>query len=238
MNDAFFLLLQINDAAFPIGAYAHSFGIETYIRKGVVHDAPSAENCVTRLMETSVLYSGLLAAALAWDAAAQGDVAFLEELEELSAASKAPLELREASLKLGTRFAKTAAALLHGNLSGGARQIPTASVFDAYSKARGKGRISHAPAYGVFCAAAGIHKEEALGAFLYAQTAAMVTCCVKTIPLSQSDGQSILGHCRGRFQGLLEKCPALTQEDLFRSCPGLDIRSMEHEKLSSRLYMS
>jgi urease accessory protein len=178
-------------------------------------------------METSVLYSGLLVAALAWDAAMRWDLAFLEELEELSAASKAPLELREASLKLGTRFTKTAAALL-----------PPASVFDSYSKVRGKGNVSHAPAYGVFCAAAGIHKEEALGAFLYAQVSAMVTCCVKTIPLSQTDGQSILGHCRGRFQGILAKCPALTQEDLFRSCPGLDIRSMEHEKLRSRLYMS
>ena len=27
-----FLLLQVNDALFPIGAYSHSYGLETYIQ--------------------------------------------------------------------------------------------------------------------------------------------------------------------------------------------------------------
>ena len=27
-----FLLLQVNDALFPIGGYSHSYGLETYIK--------------------------------------------------------------------------------------------------------------------------------------------------------------------------------------------------------------
>ena len=38
----YFLLLQINDAVFPIGAYTHSYGLETYIQKNLVHDRESA----------------------------------------------------------------------------------------------------------------------------------------------------------------------------------------------------
>ena len=33
-----FFLLQVNDALFPIGGYSHSYGLETYIQKGLVHD--------------------------------------------------------------------------------------------------------------------------------------------------------------------------------------------------------
>ena len=33
-----FFLLQVNDALFPIGGYSHSYGLETYIQKGIVHD--------------------------------------------------------------------------------------------------------------------------------------------------------------------------------------------------------
>ena len=37
-----FFLLQVNDALFPIGGYSHSYGLETYIQKGIVHDEDSA----------------------------------------------------------------------------------------------------------------------------------------------------------------------------------------------------
>ncbi|MDR3161360.1 MAG: urease accessory protein UreF [Spirochaetaceae bacterium] len=224
MKDPFFLLLQINDASFPIGAYAHSFALETYIREALVTDGPAAEACILQLLENSLVYSGLLLLRCAWDAA--GDPGRLGELEELSFAARTPREQREASLKLGSRFVKTAAALLPGSV-----------VFDRYRNNSG-GRCSHGIAYGVFCAAAGIPREDALGAFLYAQSSAMVTVCVKTIPLSQTEGQRILSVCRGRFGKVLDKLEGLGPDDLFRSCPGLDIRSMRHEALASRLYMS
>ena len=38
-EEALFLLLELNDALFPIGAYAHSYGLETYVQQGLVHDA-------------------------------------------------------------------------------------------------------------------------------------------------------------------------------------------------------
>ena len=40
--EARFLLLQINDSLFPIGGYSHSYGLETYIQKGLVNDGSTA----------------------------------------------------------------------------------------------------------------------------------------------------------------------------------------------------
>ena len=41
-EEALFLLLELNDALFPIGAYAHSYGLETYVQQGAVYDAATA----------------------------------------------------------------------------------------------------------------------------------------------------------------------------------------------------
>jgi urease accessory protein len=277
MNNRY-LLLQINDAAFPIGAYAHSFGLETYVQVGAVHDAPSARDYLEQMLQNVFLYGDLLLARLAWQAARAAcatcaaktagiagqavpetrslnnaivtscdtvaittvdavtatdvaadvsqnstsftleELATLESLEELACASRTPLELREASVKLGSRFAKTTAGFSQ-DLSPSAQH-------------------SYAIAYGEFCALHDIDLQEALSAFIFAQTSAQITTCVKLIPLSQTAGQILLAGFYPLFDQLLASVLALTADDLFRSTPGYDIRAMQHEQLYSRLYMS
>ena len=58
-----FLLLQINDSLFPIGGYSHSYGLETYIQKGLVQDAAGAEDYIRRRLRYNFLYTDLLARA-------------------------------------------------------------------------------------------------------------------------------------------------------------------------------
>jgi len=65
-----------------------------------------------------------------------------------------------------------------------------------------------------------------------------VTNCVKTIPLSQSAGQQLLGGCYAEFAEILKDLEHRSAEDLCLSAPGFDIRGIQHETLYSRLYMS
>ena len=111
-------------------------------------------------------------------------------------------------------------------------------IFEKYLETRKGKPVSHCCAYGVFCAALGIEEEETLYHYLYAQTSAMVTNCVKTIPLSQSAGQKLLCGCYGEFEEILSYISDCTEDDLCLSAPGFDIRGIQHEKLYSRLYMS
>lgn len=224
-----FFLLQVNDALFPIGGYSHSYGLETYIQKGIVHDEDSAEEFIHRRLEYNFLYNEFLAVRLGWEYAVRGDLTAISRLEEIMEAGKIPRETREASRKLGSRFIKTLSAL----------EIPRENrVFEEYREARKGKSVHHAVAYGVFCGAAGITREEALEHFLYAQTSAMVTNCVKTIPLSQSSGQKLLSGCYPLLQKLTREVKELGEEWLGLSGPGFDLRCMQHEGLYSRIYMS
>lgn len=94
-----FLLLQINDALFPIGGYSHSYGLETYIQKELVSDEESAAEYIRNNLRFSVCFNELLLARLAYEAATQDSENALQELlvlEELAAASRSPEEVRRA----------------------------------------------------------------------------------------------------------------------------------------------
>ena len=227
--EARFLLLQINDSLFPIGGYSHSYGLETYIQKGLVNDGSTARLYIENRLRYSLLYTDLLAVRLAYEAAAKEDLEKLEELEDVLDASKIPMELREASRKLGSRFVKT---LRHMEISW------KKDIFQKYQELR-RGKVtSHPCAYGVFCCAAGIPLEDSMAAFLYAQTSAMVTNCVKTIPLSQSEGQKILLSLHQVLEEVLFFVTTAGEEMFCASTPGFDLRAIQHESLYSRLYMS
>ena len=233
MSEKQFYLLQVNDALFPIGGYSHSQGLETYIQRGIVHDADTAREYITHKIKWNLAYTELLAARLAYEAAEKKDLQELLYLEDLLEASRIPMEQREAARKMGSRFAKTIEKLHAETMP-----MKNREIFEAYLDARKGKAVSHCIVYGVFCAALGIEEEETLYHYLYAQTSAMVTNCVKTIPLSQSAGQQLLSGCYPEFAEILEEIRTYSEDDLCLSAPGFDIRGIQHEKLYSRLYMS
>ena len=230
MADKLFYLLQVNDALFPIGGYSHSQGLETYIQKGIVHDEKTAETYVLHKLKWNLANAELLAVRFAYEYAKVGNLQGILELEDILEASRLPIEQRDASKKMGSRFAKTIEKI--------ELDINREGIFRDYLESR-KGKVmNHCCIYGVFCGAIGVDLDNTLSHYLYAQTSAMVTNCVKTIPLSQTSGQQILAGCYSAFQEILTEVMTMTEEDLCLSAPGFDVRGMQHEKLYSRIYMS
>ncbi|WP_432627935.1 urease accessory protein UreF [Brotaphodocola sp.] len=228
-----YLLLQINDALFPIGGYSHSYGLETYIQKGIVKDAKTARAYIRSMLLHSFCQNELLTVAMAYDLAEhipeqnKEILANLAELDETVTATRVAMEVRQAGEKLGSRFIKTVSAW----------EVPFESqIFDEYIKLPGV--KNHPVVYGVFCAAAGIKRQMMLEHYLYAQTSAMVTNCVKTVPLSQTAGQQILFGAQELFDEVMARLEELDEDDLGAEAPGFEIRCMQHEALYSRLYMS
>ena len=229
MNKNIFILLQINDALFPIGAYSHSYGLETYIQKNIVKDIDTVFKYLKCNLKTTILYTELLSISSAYDYAKDNKLNEIIRLEEIINASKIPSEIRLASQKLGSRFIKTVEAI----------EISTkGQIFNDYIKASKEIQPTHSVAYGVFCSAVGIEKIKAIEGFLYSYTSSTITTCVKSIPLSQTHGQRLLYKSYEIFEEILSILPSLTLKDLCISTPGFDIRCMQHETLYSRLYMS
>lgn len=71
--------------------------------------------------------------------------------------------------------------------------------------------MNYSVAYGVSCVALEIDKEEALETFLYNNTSGLITNAVKSVPLSQSDGQKMLADLYPLFHDLVEKVQTLDE---------------------------
>ncbi len=237
------LLQQICDSVFPIGAYSHSWGLETYIQRGSVDDVESAWGFVSAQIRYPLTYTELLSMRLAFEAALEvvrgvqagktspGPDAWHEvaDLERELAALRTPAETRSASVKLAARFVRTAGAL-------GALGEMETELFSTFAVSGRTHVVS--VAYGVFSALAGIELEALLRRYLYSQVSAMVVNCVKSVPLSQTAGQQILSRSRGLQASAVRLALSADRCDLGLSMPGFDVRCIEHEGIYSRLYMS
>lgn len=251
-----YILLQINDALFPVGACSHSYGLETYVQKGMVRDEKTALNYVKHYISQNLLYGDLLAAKLAWEICSnnqsvKAQLVQLRHLDERITASKIPLELRQASENIGFNFLKILSGMerecglpwqeqqKETKMQGQENTQEDGNSFLLYAASEQNGWKKNYPtAYGCFCANMGLDLEESLQYFLYAQTSELVTSCVKMIPLSETAGQKILYRCLRLFDRTIEQVKRKTEEEYAVSLPGMEIRSMQHENLHSRLYMS
>ena len=89
------LLQQICDSVFPIGAYSHSFGLETFIQLGIVRDADSAAAYVAGQIAYPLTYTELLGMRLGYEATRHADMDALVALELGLQALKTPTEPRD-----------------------------------------------------------------------------------------------------------------------------------------------
>jgi urease accessory protein len=214
---------------FPIGGFTQSYGLETYVQKGIVHDPESSRRYLEGYLLNSFLYNDLLAVRMAWEYTQKGDLERVCGLDRIYSVSKAPRELRTACVKLGIRFLKVLEIALGGN-----------PAFDKMHERVRKEEIDgcYPVMYGFATSLLSIGKMEALAAVSYGAGSAIVNNCAKLVPISQNDGQRILFGVHDVFQKLLDKVEKLTEEHLGSCCFGFDLRSMQHERLYTRLYIS
>jgi urease accessory protein len=213
-------LLQIFDSQFPIGAFAHSGGLETYAGTGL--DLAGLRELLSNEIALGWSRGDLVAVRLAWRESGEQDAPQrLTSLARRVAAYKVIRSVRETSLGLGRRTLSLVQRL--------------------YPEATGAIDISP-PHYAVVAGAVGrrldLPLRPLLLAFGQSMIAASLAAATRCMPVSPAQAQTLLVDLQPALAGAVDRILAADDETLFTCTPALDIRNHQQAFLHTRLFQS
>ena len=232
-GQALWHLLQTSDQFFPTGGFAFSHALEMYVAAGLVRDRASCQQLFIDLFNHAIGPTDLVFCAhahrlAAGPGAADAKLPSLVDLDHLLAATKVARELRLESQHVGRSFLRAVMAL-----------SPSALLRAFWGQVQqGETPGHHATAFGLVAHELGLPETSALLAYLYTVASSLAAAAVRLVPLGQSDGQRLLHELQPCCLDLVQRYAHLTPADAWNGAPGLDIRSMQHERLYSRLCRS
>ncbi|MEN9225742.1 MAG: urease accessory UreF family protein [Thermostichus sp. HHBFW_bins_43] len=226
-SGAFYLLLQLTDSALPIGAYSHSWGLETAVQAGWLRDRAEVQQYLLGVLHMSLAPFEGRACGLAYRLAQSGSPLGLRELHQHMQATRWAAEPRQASLDLGKRLAQ---------LAGRTWGIPVPNP---------DGEPLHHPlVFGWIGAHGGMGLEDTLRAYLFSSLTGWVSAAVRLVPLGHTEGQSLLAQLHAPIEAALQQEILPKMGDPFSSpalasfAPLQERDAQAHQQLYSRLFQS
>lgn len=253
-NNVIFNLLQFAGGTFPGGGFSQSWGLETYVTNGKVHNTDTLNEFLYSYIDSIIGKSEGPIVKHVMDAVANDDDALLHELEELSIASKLTKESRESSLRMGKAFMRISSTAIGESSdpldNSDANEDSNASdnsdldfdsdpkLINRYNKMFKSDGISYTTAYGIAMQCLGVPAKDAITAYVFNSVNTIVQSAVKLVPLGNTESQEVILKMQNIMNDAVDTAMTLKIDHIVTFCPGLDIAGMEHENLAVRLYMT
>jgi urease accessory protein len=218
-------LLQLADAAFPAGGFGHSFGLETAIVEGRVHDGVTLREWIeSYLLDGSATLDGAAMTLLLRDGLA------VDALDDRLSAAQPNAEIRRANTHLARATLDTYVAMGIAD-----------TEINAYRAAIAAGRSAGIHA---LAAALGYRAIEAAPPVaLEAHATTIVTACAsvaaRAVPLGQRDVARARWTLREAVATFVTRASAVSGlDDLRASAIACEIDGLQHRRLPARLFAS
>lgn len=222
---ALYRLMAWLSPAYPVGAFSYSSGIEWAVESGDIKDAATLHDWLTVIMTEGGGFCDAVFFAHAHRAVTAHDEKALRAVAELAAAFVPSKERHLETAAQGRAFIEaTRAAWPCAALD------TLASAWD--------GPVAYPVAVGVAAAGHGVALEQALGAYLHAVTANLISAGVRLIPLGQTDGQRLLAAFEPVVAATAARALTVPLDQAGGAAFRSDIASMRHETQYTRLFRS
>jgi len=219
-------VLQTSDPLFPTGSYAHSFGLEEFIRLTAATDETSLHNFLLDQIIPALTYQELPYLRFAHSYSAANDLSQLITLDHEVNAWKIPAELRSASQRLGGR-----------RLNILVKAAPT-PLLEALAESVASGLT---PGHHLTVSAAqyaAIPLEAALATYLYQTLSSYCVAALKLLRIGQEACQRVLSSALESAPAAIARSQSVQRPDAGVFNPLLEIASMRHQTADERLFIS
>ncbi|GAC1650048.1 MAG: urease accessory protein UreF [Ktedonobacteraceae bacterium] len=225
-------LMHLADSALPIGSTAHSFGLETLVSEETINVEQLELFLQDYLEEAGGLESMYCRLGYRLASSTDGnrrETQWLALNTQLSAL-KTARESRTASATLGRRFLTLVQAMEESPLLREVAYIAKVTHTD----------IHYSPTFGLVGGVFEVSETATVLAYLQQSLMSLVSACQRLMPLGQSRASSILWHLKPTLIAIASHSEATTldAEDITVFTPFLDIGSMRHPALTTRLFIS
>jgi len=224
---ALYDMLSWMSPSWPIGAFAHSGGLEWAVEAQLVTDRPSLEAWIADLLDHGALWSDAVIFVHAHRAVVENDGARLLELAELATALLGSYERRLEATAQGAAFRRIARSTA---------AVPALALLDVVDDAD----LAYPLVASCLMAGHDIGCGAALTAFLHGAVANLLSAAQRLIPLGQTDGQLALRSLRTFLFAAVARAEALPDGDPFAvlgsACLFADLACMAHETQYTRLF--
>ena len=218
-------LLHLCDSLFPIGAFAHSDGLESATDAGLVASAADLGAWMDASLVQVLAQSDGPAVCLAWRAFQERDWTSLLAINADAFALRPSAASRQATRAMGGRLVRTWWQLYE-----------PAGFDEMFARIDVDRTMTLPPAFGVVCASMGVEAREAVEGFIYTRLASAASAAMRLLPIGQHEAHRVLAAHLRSTPSIVDAI--VRQPSVSSFAPALDIVGMSHQYVRSRLFRS